>query len=172
MKQSEAVFNAVTQVFEDQGVTFEQGSDDASTLLTDSMKKSVYGILTEGFSNGDIVIADTPANQEKLSNPSKMKNYISGLVSNWLRKDKRLNGGVKPTVKNPGSRTGSSDPQLKALRALHKKYFGIDEEKANSVQEAINIRLEEIKAEKAKSTKVDISALPSDLVESLGLEAC
>ena len=55
---------------------------------------------------------------QKYSTIEKMRSYASGLVNNWFRKDIRLNGGMKYEVKNPGSRQGAGDQQLKALKTL------------------------------------------------------
>src|SRR5665213_1962213 len=49
---------------------------------------------------------------------SLRKDYVPGMVSNWIRKDLRLNGGEKYETKNPGSRAGQGDDQLKNLKAL------------------------------------------------------
>jgi hypothetical protein len=84
---------------------------------------------------------------------------VSGLQSNWLRKDKRLNGGVKYQAQNPGSRVGSTDPQVKALRALIKTQS--DEIKIAEIQSFIDKRLAEIKPN--KSVTIDVNALPAEL---------
>ena len=54
-------------------------------------------------------------NTEKL-----MKSYVSGLVNNWIRKYKPFNQGVKYEIKNPGSRKGSGDEQVREMRKLLK----------------------------------------------------
>jgi len=56
-----------------------------------------------------------------LADDAKLRSYCSGLQSNWLRKDTRLNGGVKYVAKNPGSRAGSTDPKAlaDAIRATN-----------------------------------------------------
>jgi hypothetical protein len=168
MKQSDAVYNAVTGVFEDAGVQFEAGMN-ASTLLTQEMRDNVTAIVTEGFTSDSISFEKTPANAEKLSSSSKLSAYVSGLISNWLRKDKRLNGGVAYVAKNPGSRVGSTDPQLKTLRALHKQFKDVDGTKAAAIQTTINNRVATLRAERASEEQIDISSLPADLIASLGL---
>lgn len=165
--QREAVYAAVMSTLAESGVQFEDGMN-VEEVMTKEIRAKIHAIVCEGFRSGTIEFKDTPANQEKLSNPSKLSGYVSGLVSNWFRKDTRLNGGEKYTAKNPGSRAGSTDPQLKALRQLAVKFKGT--EKASDIQKHIDTRLAQIQAEKAKSFTVDISALPQDLVESLGLD--
>lgn len=91
-----------------------------------------------------------------------LKAYVSGLQSNWLRKDKRLNGNVSYVAKNPGSRVGSSDPSLKAMRALLST-LTTEAEKAE-VQGYIDTKVAEIQATKAiKKVSIDINALPAEL---------
>jgi hypothetical protein len=63
-------------------------------------------------------------------------------------------------AKNPGSRAGSSDPELKALRALMTTDIS-DEDKAE-VQGHIERRMSELNQAKITKT-VDFSALPADL---------
>ena len=90
---------------------------------------------------------------------------MSGLQSNWLRKDTRLNGGMKYTAKNPGSRAGSSDPSLKAMIALLSTLT--DESERAEVQSYIDAKRAEIAATK-QAKVVDFSALPADLAKKFG----
>ena len=168
MKQNEAVYSATMSVLEDNDIQFEDG-DNINTLITPDMRQDVIGIVMEGFKTGKVDFKDTPANKEKLANDTKLKEYVSGLVSNWYRKDLRLNGGEKYAAKNPGSRAGQGDDQLKAMRALSKQYKGVDEDRYATIETAIATRVEQIRAEKAKQVQVNIDVLPADLVKSLGL---
>lgn len=164
--QRDAVYAATVAVLADAGITFEDGMD-IDTVMSKDLRSSIQGILAEGFKAGTIHFEDTPSNQEKLASPAKLNQYVSGLVSNWFRKDTRMNGGEKYAAKNPGSRAGASDPQLKALRQLAVQFKGTDKEHAITSQ--IESRLGVISAEKAKKVTVDISVLPADLVAKLGL---
>jgi hypothetical protein len=144
MSQKEAAFAAIINVM---------GEQDGVYAPTKEQRAQVNAILFEGFRSGKIEI-DTEKSD------SDLKGYVSGLQSNWLRKDKRLNGGVQYTAKNPGSRAGSTDPQLKAMRALITT-LTTDQEKAE-VQAYIDARVAELNATKVAKT-VDFSALPADL---------
>lgn len=165
--QRSAVFAAFMAVMSKHGVEFIAGETIADEVTSPEMRKEIYAILCEGFRKGEIEFKDTPANQEKLSTPSKLNTYVSGLVSNWFRKDQELNGGVKYEAKNPGSRAGSGDPQLKALRLLATKFKGTP--KHAEITKHIEARVATIQAEKAKSVTVDLSILDPSLVASLGL---
>lgn len=149
MSQKEAVFSAIINVM---------GEQDGIYTPTKEQRAQVNLILFEGFRAGTIEM-DTEKSD------SDLKGYVSGLQSNWLRKDKRLNGGTQYVAKNPGSRAGSADPQLKAMRALITTLV-TDEEKAE-VQAYIDARVSELSATKQAKT-VDFSALPADLAAKFG----
>lgn len=153
MSQKEAVFQAVNSVLKESGITVEEGSN-VNTHMTKELRAQVNSILFEGFKSGSIEI-------EREFSDSDLKAYVSGLQSNWLRKDKRLNGGTSYIAKNPGSRVGSSDPQLKAMRTLLST-LTTEEEKAE-VQGYIDARVQEINASKAKKVTIDYNSLPADL---------
>lgn len=165
--QRAAVYAATIGVMQDAGIEFEEGMD-VSTVVSDQMRKSITTILCQGFKSGKIEFADTPSNKEKLHSDAKLNTYVSGLVSNWFRKDTRLNGGEKYQAKNPGSRAGSTDPQLKALKQLAVQFQGQPQEAKIKAQ--IETRLQAVAAEKAKKVTVDISVLSPELRKELGLE--
>jgi hypothetical protein len=144
--QKEAVYQAVVNV------TGFDGSE-GPIEISKEQRAQVNSILFEGFKSGTIEL-------DREYTDSDLKAYISGLQSNWLRKDKRLNGGIGYVAKNPGSRAGSTDPQLKAMRALLST-LTTDEDKAE-VQSHIDARVSEISITKQAKT-VDFSALPADL---------
>lgn len=153
MSQKDAVFNAVTSVLAENNINVSEGTD-VSTLMTRELRSQVNQVLFEGFRNGSVEL-------DREFNDSDLKAYVSGLQSNWLRKDKRLNGGAKYTAKNPGSRIGSSDPSLKAMRALLST-LTTDADRSE-VQLAINARVSEIQASKVKKVTIDTSVLPASL---------
>ena len=143
-KQKDAVFNAVAAV---KGTsTFTE-----PVSLSREERKVVSSTILTGIKNGDI------SYQGDVNDEVGLNSYISGLVSNWLRKDLRLNGGTKYVAKNPGTRTGSGDEQLKAMRALHAATA--DEEARAEIQAAIDARLFELKPKKV----INFAALPDSL---------
>ncbi|NBO39686.1 hypothetical protein EBU99_14000 [bacterium] len=145
MSQKEAVYGAVVNV---------KGTTEFSSAVEMSREERamVNQILFEGFRGGAIEL-DTEFTDQQL------KAYVSGLQSNWLRKDKRLNGGVAYVAKNPGSRSGSGDPQLKALRALLGTLTDVTDRA--EVQAHIDARVAEIA--RSKQPTIDLSALPPEL---------
>ena len=142
MNQKTATYNAIKSV-----IDFE---DNTVVTLTKDQKAEVKAILVEQFKNDEI---ELKSEQEDLGK------YVNGLINNWLRKDKRLNGNVEYKAKNPGSRAGQGDAQIKNLRLLLKT--DIDDEAKAEVQQAITARLAEIKPE--KKVEVDATAIPEHL---------
>ena len=156
MKQGDAVFGIIVGVV---------GEINGKVELTESQRDEVHAKVCEGFLSRKIDFADTPSNREKLASKTKLSQYVSGLISNWLRKDPRLNGGEKYTPKNPGSRTGAGDEQMKTLKALQKQFAGTDKEA--KILASIEKRKAELAAEKFE--EVDVSVLPDEVREAIGL---
>lgn len=153
LTQKDAVYNAVTSVLSENGIIVAEGTD-VSTLMTRELRAQVNQVLFESFRSGTIEL-------DREFSDIDLKGYVSGLQSNWLRKDKRLNGGAKYSAKNPGSRVGASDPSLKAMRALLTT-LSTESDKAE-VQSAIDTRVSEIQASKIKKVSIDTSVLPAAL---------
>ena len=143
-KQKDAVFNAVTAV---RGTT----EFDSAVELTKEERGVVQASLIAGLQSGNI------AYQGDATDVTKLTSYVSGLVSNWLRKDKRLNGNISYVAKNPGTRTGAGDESLKAMRTL----LGAtnDVEARLEIQVEIDKRVSELKPRKT----INVDALPESL---------
>lgn len=165
MKQKEAVFTAINHVLSENQVSFESGLD-VSTLLTKEIRSQVTNILVNQFQSNEVDM-DTNFAANTVTNTPKLRAYVSGLISNWVRKDTRLNGNIAYVPKNPGSRKGSGDPQLKALRALHGQATN-DADRAE-IQGFIEARITELQVAKATTAKLDVSLLPEALVAKLNL---
>ena len=144
MNQKEAVYSAVVNVT---GFTGE-----GTCSPTKEQRAQISAILFEGFRGGKIELG-------KEFDDAELKGYVSGLLSNWLRKDKRLNGNVSYVAKNPGSKAGSTDPQIKALRALMSTLTSVSDKV--EIQAAIDARLAEIKP--AAVVHLDIESLPEHI---------
>ena len=91
-----------------------------------------------------------------------MKKYVSGLVNNWVRKNKEFNCGNTYAAKNPGSRAGSTDPQMKALKTLLSQLGEDDATAIAEVKSAIEARKAEIKPATAVKP-INVDALPEHL---------
>lgn len=152
--QREATYNAIKSVLTSKGVSFEDGTDVKEVLSAD-MRKEVKTILFEGIRGGIIAY-------NKSSSDTELNSYCNGLISNWLKKDKRLNGNTKYEIKNKGSRAGQGDEQAKELRKLLKQVAGTKAE--SEVAKALQTRIDEVKASKQqKAIEINVEALPEHL---------
>jgi len=155
--QREATVQAITSVLENSGVSFNPG-EDVKSVITSDHKKKVREILITGLKDGSITSSTEFAG--KMTSDVDYSKYCSGLISNWIKKDPRLNGNVKHQSSSGSgksvSRVGNGDSQVKELRKLLKATAGTDSEQ--EVQEALNSRLEELKVEKTSKAKSSIVA--------------
>lgn len=167
LNQRESVFTATVNVLNDHSVAFDEGQNVAA-VMTKDIRKEIIAVVTSSIRAGETDLSTEAAT--KYDTEEKLRNYVSGLVNNWHRKDPRLNGNTKYTAKNPGSRTGSADEQIKALKALRATKEG-DIESLRVIDEAIANRKAEIAKEKAKVTLTDaqMALIPGDLKVKLGL---
>jgi len=157
LNQKTAVFNAVCSVL-------EQESFDEAIELSKEDRATVIEMVTEGFAAHEVELSDGA--RAKYDTPAKLKTYTNGLVSNWVRKDKRLNGNVQHTIKNPGSRAGSGDKVVRELKKLRSTFT--EQNQIDAVDIEIEKRMAVIKAEKAKDVEIDFSLIPDDLKDLLG----
>ena len=157
LNQKNAVFAAACSVL-------EQDSFDEAVVLTKEQRASVIEIVAEGFSNFEVELKEE--SREKYNTPAKLKTYTNSLVSNWVRKDKRLNGDVQHTIKNPGSRAGSGDAVIRELKKLKSTFT--EQDQIDACDTEIEKRMAVIKAEKAKDVEIDMSLIPEDLRDLLG----
>lgn len=171
MNQKEATYNAVINSFENAGVDFEDGQN-AKDVLTAEIRSEVRETLFTQFRNGEISHSDEFA-ETKLNDDSELKKYVAGLLSNWIKKDKRLNGNTQYKIQNPGSRAGQGDDTVKALRGLIKQLTATgNTDGLAEAKEALSARQAEIAAEKAvKSNPINVDVIPDSLKHLVKTEA-
>jgi len=153
ISQKQAVTNAVQSTFPDYVVG---GEVVLKSLLNTDNKKAMRALLFEAFRAGEVVYSKDPAN---LQNDAYLNKYVSGLLDNWVRKNKEFNNGEAYITQNPGSRAGSGDEQVREMRKLLKTIS--DPETKAKVQEAIDARIAEIKPDSVITINAD--ALPEHL---------
>lgn len=145
--QGEAVFQAVNEVLD--------GEVNGVVTLNEAQKKMVYAAVFSFFKTGATVHSSNPTDEQLMK-------YIPGLVNNWLRKDKRLNGGAKYEARKPGSRAGSGDESIKAMRQL--LAVTTDPEAKAQIQAAIDQRAATLKP----NPTINAAALPESLRHLVG----
>jgi hypothetical protein len=144
LKQKEAVFQAICAL---RGAQEFNGAVE----LSKDERAQVMSTLYADFQAGKIQFdGELPAEKE-------LRSYVSGLISNWLRKDSRLNGNTKYVPKNPGTRTGVGDEAMKAMRAL--LAVTTEPEARRNIEAEIEKRALELKPKK----EINIDALPENL---------
>ena len=155
MSQKEAVFAAITEVL---------GNFSGSAELSTEQRKEVISSIMSGFASGTVELSNEA--RFKYDTDAKLKSYTQGLVSNWIRKDVRLNGGSKYETKNPGSRAGSGDDTVKALRALRSTLTNADQ--ISEVEAEIASRVAAFKASKTPKLEINADLIPENLRHLVG----
>jgi hypothetical protein len=158
LKQKDSIFIAVEAALKNDGQSIEEG---VAVALTKDQRSSVVETVTTSLMNGETEMKDSA--RQNYDTEDKMSSYAKGLVNNWLRKDKRLNGNVKYEAQNPGSRAGSQDPTIRELKKLLANVE--DGEQKEAIQQEIDNRLAELKAQKAANRKASINTdlIPEEL---------
>lgn len=84
LSQKDAVFSIISKILHDKGVKVEFGKTRVYEIFVDDYKRLAIDMLVAGFKDGSIHLTKDVLD---------IKVYASTLISNWLRKDSRLNGG-------------------------------------------------------------------------------
>ncbi len=162
MNQRQATVSAIISVLSNRGVNYEfNGETPVSQLLTSDDKSKVVDMLCQGFLEGKIEMSQE-GKVKYFSFPNELRKYTVGLVNNWIRKAPEFNGGCQYTAKNPGSRKGSGDETVKALKALLS--ITSDETVKAEIQSEINKRIAELKP----TVEINVEALPEHLRHLVG----
>ena len=163
--QRTACVQAILSILNERGQDYElNGETPMSQVLNSDDKVKVREILFTAFRAKQVEYKESF--QAKVDDDQELKKYISGLLNNWIRKAKEFNNGQAYQAKNPGSRAGSGDPQVKEMRKLLS--VTSDPTAKQAIQSAIDAKVAEVKAVKSKVT-IDLDALPADLRAKLGL---
>ena len=163
MNQRKATCSTVLAVLEERGVNYElNGVTTVSEVLTEADKKAVRDTLFSMFRGNQVEMSDEA--KIKYEDDKALKSYISGLVNNWIRKAPEFNNNQAYVAKNPGSRAGSGDVQIKEM----KKLLNVtkDETAKKEIQSCIDARIQEIKP---VETNIDFDKIPESLRAKLGL---
>jgi hypothetical protein len=163
MKQVTAVVHFTREVL---GDDFQPGVD-VKTYVTKEQRKEIIELVTNSLADGETELSAKAL--AKYSTREKLRAYTNGMVTNWFNKSKELNGGTKFEYKNPGSRAGMGDAQLRELKKLKSQLEakGAEAEQISRVSEAIAEREATVKAAKASKVEVNGDAIPEHLRDLL-----
>lgn len=157
MTQSESVVFFTKQVL---GEAFRSNQPILDYISKDQTSQIVDAVTASILEGGTDFSA---AARSKYDEPKKIRSYVVGMVNNWFRKGKELNGGGVYVPKNPGSRAGSGDAELKELKLLKKALTerNAQPEALAKVDAAITARLEVLGA--TKKVEINLDLIPEEL---------
>lgn len=89
--QREAVYAEVMRVVREEKIVVAD-RQAVKPLLNETHIKKICMSLVVGFQGKKIALKETEANKKKLGDTKLMELYCLGLLNNWLRRDKRMNG--------------------------------------------------------------------------------
>lgn len=89
--QREAVYTEVMRIVRDEKINVG-ANQSIKPLLNETHVKKICAALVAGFKAKKIALKETESNKKKLTDDKVMELYCLGLLNNWLRRDKRLNG--------------------------------------------------------------------------------
>lgn len=97
MNQKEGVYKAVTTAFEKRNSKWREGGDIRQVIKKDPLiREEIRELVFEGLKSGAIHLSDQRETSKlRKENDIAMRGYANSLISNWFRKDPRLNGGKR-----------------------------------------------------------------------------
>lgn len=155
--QKQVVYAAVSAFLKETSRSFDDGD---KVDLSSEDRKTIVTMIVAAIDVGDMEFSSEA--RLKHNTPEKVRNYSTGLLSNWMRKDDRLNGGAKHSIKNPGSRVGQDDDVIKSLKAL--KRVLTSKKEIEAVDAEIVLRVEQLRTEKLKNTLINKNSIPTHLL--------
>lgn len=150
MNQKEGTYSVVSAVLKANKKTIDPTTP---VVLTSEERAECIAKLSVMFSDSQISCSRTYEAKE-------LKTYCGGLLSNWLKKDKRLNGNVDFELQKPGSRADNVTPAIVELRKLRRKVKGTPNEA--KVQSILNEEIAKHKAARNKE-EIDFDLIPEEL---------
>lgn len=137
-QQKQVVIDLVQEAL---GTSFTPFVTVAKDLLTKDQKRNIQQQVFEGIINNEIGYS-----KDKADIPS-IRKYASNVVSNYLRKEKMLNGNIQQDKYSSGTR---NDKQLKELNKTLKQ-FEAGSFEYNKTKELIKTRELELKSQTQSS---------------------
>jgi general stress protein YciG len=159
ISQKEAVYQATKAVLEQHGIELEDGQDVREAMGDDAndIRSEIRDLVFQALSNGQVALGDRSSNEEKRQDESTMRRYATGLVSNWFRKDKRLNGNQRYIPNDRGNNsnvTNIRDDDERISRLVAALEVADSEELQDKLEEAIEERRDELNLERKLAEEV------------------
>lgn len=150
MSQKDGTFNVVKTVLND----FKREINPTEQVVLSSEERA--GCIQRLCS----MLENKTIFTSKNYNESGRKTYAGGLLSNWLKKDRRLNGDIEFQLKNPGSRANNTTPEIIELKKLHKHVKGTEDE--SKVKSMLDDKVTEHRQSRQMQA-IDITLIPAEL---------
>jgi hypothetical protein len=127
ISQKEATYQSVLEAFNVNNINFTPNVTYAKLHLNKALRKQVVSILMDKFNSTLVEVSEDF--MSKTITLVQLSKYCNGLLSNWLRKDTRLNGGAKYTANiNTSAKTeNSADKKNKVKKGKSAFVKSIDE---------------------------------------------
>lgn len=136
LSQKDAVYQATMAVLQQNGVGFEDGQDVREAISENpKLRGQIRDLVFEGLKNGQVAFG----NGDNKPDDRSMRTYATGLISNWFRKDKRLNGGQRyqpGSSRDQGGQVSGSEDRIRKLQAAIESTD--DDDLKKRLQEAID----------------------------------
>jgi hypothetical protein len=137
---------------------------DVKDYATKADKQAIASKIAEMMIEGTVELSDHAMAKYGESAEVLTSKYVVGMVTNWFNKSKDLNGGVKYETKNPGSRAGGGDAQIREMRILRKQLEATgNTEGVTRVDQAIAERIAELRATSTPTVEINTENLPEYL---------
>ena len=144
------------------GDKFVPGSD-VKGYATKADKHAIAAKISEMMLEGQVELSESARAKYGESAETLTSKYVVGMVTNWFNKSLQLNGGERYQPKNPGSRAGGGDAQIREMKLLRKHLESKGEmDKVAKVDAAIAERLAEIKPA-TPTREIDVTQIPESL---------
>jgi len=92
MTQKEAIFNAITSILDEHDIEFEPKIVSVNRYLDEDKKAEIVELVVKGFTNYAIDISEEA--EWMLQDKVALREFTINLLSYWIRRDPRLNGGI------------------------------------------------------------------------------
>jgi len=93
--QREAVYKATLETLKKSNVNFTPAQDSVLEIANNNVREAVVAKVFTQLKSGEVKLKATDSNAKKLADDTKLKGYVSSLVSNHWKRDPQLNGGKK-----------------------------------------------------------------------------
>lgn len=115
LSQKDAVYQATMAVLEQNNVNFQDGQNVRDAIKDNlKLRGQIRNLVFEGLKSGQVAFGG----DEDQKDEGSLRRYATGLISNWFRKDRRLNGGGRyvPASSRADQHISSGEKKIRQLQ--------------------------------------------------------